>query len=353
MSDTEPVELAEPERDEPLSPDRGQKAITGTWSTIVRNGIVGALIVEIVFFAVFTDRFLTVSNFRLVLLQTSVIAVLAVPSAILLMSGYIDFAVGSITGLCAVILAKLLGSMGIAPAIAIVVVIAVAIGASQGILSAPLGFSPIVVTLGFFTGIRGLVFVVSDGRTVSRFGDTFAVIGRGRVRLLEVPVPVAIAAVTLLLGAVFLYKTKWGRYVIAIGVNATAAFRAGIRIKLIPVFLYMATAAGAAVGAMILVSRLDAAPPLLGTNLELNVLSAVLLGGVAFGGGRGSLLGVIAGVLFIGLLNNGLLLLGVAPFWVRVSSGVALVVAAGIDALGRKLEGRSTGGLGALGRGGI
>ena len=210
-----------------------------------------------------------------------------------------------------------------------------------------------MVTLGFFTGVRGVVFVVSEGRTASGFGDTFAILGRGRVRWLEIPVPVAIAAVTVLVGAVFLYKTRWGRYVVAIGVNARAAFRAGIRIKAIPVYLYMATGAGSAVGAMILVSRLDAAPPLTGDGLELNVLSAVLLGGVAFGGGRGSLIGVIAGVLFVGLLNNGLLLFGVAPFWFRVSAGAALVVAAGLDGLGRRLEGRSTGGLGALGRSGI
>ena len=330
-----------------------QREMAGTWAKILRNGIVGALVVEIVFFAIFSDRFLTISNFRLVLLQTAVIATLAIPSALLLMAGYVDFAIGSITGLCAVLLGRLLGSMEVVPALMIVVLIGLAVGAGQGILSAPMGFSPIVVTLGFFTGVRGLVFVLSDGRTTSGFGDTFAIIGRGRVRWLEIPVPVAIAAVTVLLGAIFLYKTRWGRYVVAIGVNARAAFRAGIRIKAMPVFLYMATGAGSAVGAMILVSRLDAAPPLTGEGLELNVLSAVLLGGVAFGGGRGSLIGVIAGVLFVGLLNNGLLLFGVAPFWFRVSAGAALVVAAGLDTIGRRLEGRSTGGLGALGRSGI
>lgn len=323
----------------------------GTWAAIVRNGIVAALILEIVFFSVFTDRFLTVSNFRLVLLQTSVIMILAVPSALLLLAGYVDFAIGSITGLCAVFLGQFLdASMGVALAITMVVLIAIFVGALQGFLAAPLGFSPIVVTLGFFVGVRGLVFVVSDGRTTSRFGDTFALIGRGNVYFLDIPVPVAIAAVTLILGAIFLYRTKWGRHVVATGVNTTAAYRAGVRIKLIPMLLYVGTAVGSAIAAMILVSRLDAAPPLLGDGLELDVLSAVLLGGVAFGGGRGSLLGVIAGVLFIGLLNNGLLLLGVAPFWFRVSSGLALVAAAGIDAFGRMLEGRSTGGLGALGR---
>lgn len=330
-----------------------RQRLAAVWAQIVRNGIVVALVVEIAFFAIAADKFFTFSNFRLVALQTSAIATLAVPSALLLMAGYVDFAVGSITGLSAVILGKLLGQMDIVPAITIVILIALGIGLLQGVLAVPLGFPAIVVTLGFFTGVRGLAFVVSGGRTSFGFGETFAIIGRGRIRLLEIPVPIAIAGVTLLLGAIFLYKTKWGRHVVAIGVNPVAAFRAGIKIKLIPVLLYMATAGASAVAALILVSRLNSAPPPLGEGLELDVLSAVLLGGVAFGGGRGNLLGVASGVLFIGILNNGLLLFGVAPFWFRVSSGAALVVAAGLDAIGRRLEGRSTGASRALGRIGI
>jgi ribose transport system permease protein len=313
-------------------------------TTMLRNGIVGALVLEVVVFSLIADRFLTFSNLRLILLQTAVILILAVPSAILLLSGYVDFAVGSTVGLCAVVLGRLLaGGMSVIGACTVIVVMALAIGLVQGTLVTYLKMPTFVVTLGAFTALRGIAFVVNDGRISNRFGDTFAVIGRGLVRGLEIPVPVAIALVVLAVGAIFLYQTRWGRYTKAIGINPTAAFRAGIDIRLIPTLLYGSTAVAAAIGAMVLVSRLDSAPPTLGEGLELNVLSAVLLGGVAFSGGRGNLLGVFAGVLFIGVLNNGLLLFGVQPFWFRVSAGAALVVAAGLDAITRRIEERRAG----------
>lgn len=316
-----------------------------SWSFVIRNGIVAALLIEIVVFAVLTDDFFTTSNLRLVLLQTSVILLLAIPSAILLLAGYVDFAIGSILGLAAVITGRLLDSgMGVWSAGAVVISIAIGVGLLQGVFVAPLRLPTFVVTLGFFTAVRGVAFVVNAGDQKSRFGDTFAVLGRGRVRFLEIPVPIAISLVTLLLGAVFLYQTRWGRHVMAIGINERAAFRAGIRVKLIPMLLYGATAAAAGLGALITVSRLDSAPPTLGEGTELSVLSAVLLGGVAFSGGRGTLLGVFAGVLFIGILNNGLLLFGVAPFWFRLSSGVALVVAAGLEAVTTRIEDRRSAG---------
>jgi ribose transport system permease protein len=313
-------------------------------TTVLRNAIVAALILEVGVFSLIAERFLTVSNLRLILLQTAAILILAVPSAILLLSGYVDFAIGSILGLCAVVLGRLLADgASVVAACATIVVMALGIGLLQGSLVTYFKMPTFVVTLGAFTALRGLAFVINDGRITNRYGDTFAVIGRGLVRGLEIPVPVAIAVVTLVLGALFLYQTRWGRYVKAIGINPSAAFRAGIRIKLIPTLLYGSTAVGAAIGAMVIVSRLDSAPPTLGEGLELNVLSAVLLGGVAFNGGRGNLLGVFAGVLFIGVLNNGLLLFGVQPFWFRVSAGAALVVAASLDALTRRIEEKRAG----------
>lgn len=313
---------------------RGQLA---AW--LARNGIVVALLVEIIVFSRLTDNFLTTSNFSLVLLQIAIIGLVAVPEALLLLSGYVDFAVGATLGLAAVLAGKLLtGQMNAVEACVIVLCATAVVGAIQGLLATRLQFPPFIVTLGFYTGVRGLAFVAGGGQVASGFGTGFAAIGNGKVWGLGIPIPVALAIVGFALGAAFLYQTRWGRHVVAIGGNPTAAYLAGIRVNLLPFLLYIATAVAAGIGALIVTSQLDAAPPTLGDGLELDVLSAVLLGGVAFGGGRGSLLGVAAGVLFIGLLNNGLLLLGVAPFWFRVSSGAALVVAAGLDALSRRLK---------------
>ena len=254
---------------------------------------------------------------------------MAVPTALLLMSGYIDFAVGSTLGLSAVVLGKQLEA-GVHPVVACTVAIGLggAVGASQGALATLGRFAPIIVTLGFYTAVRGLTFVVNDGDLASGWTGGFQEIGQGLFPGLGIPNPVVIAGAIFVIGGLFHTKTLWGRHMTALGVNAEAARRAGISVWRLPLLLYVASGVGAGVGAMVLVSRLNSAPPTLGEGIEIEVLSAILLGGVAFGGGKGNLLGVAAGVLFIGVLNDGLLLLGAKPFWVRVSAGIALVAAA-------------------------
>lgn len=310
-----------------------------------RNGIVGALLLEILFFWSRSDRFLTTDNFRLILLQVAVIGIVAVPSGLLLLSGYIDFSVGSTLGLSAVVLGTQMenGTHAVLAA-AIALAVGGAVGAAQGFLATWMRFPPIIVTLGFFTAIRGLTFVVSDGKLSSGFSSQFATIGQDNLPGTSIPIPVVIAAGLFVLGGLFHIKTRWGRYVVALGVNADAARRAGISPYRIPFILYVVTGLVSALGAIVLVSRLNSAPPTLGEGTEIDVLSAVLLGGVAFGGGKGNLLGVAAGVVFIGILNNGLLLMGADPFWVRVSAGAALVAAAALDAFSKYAERRAVGG---------
>jgi ribose transport system permease protein len=313
---------------------------------LLRNGIVIALLVEVVFFASQSDKFLTTANVKLVFTQTAATAVLAVPVALLLLSGYIDFAVGSTAGLAGVLMGMYLqgGEHSALVGVAIAVAAGAAVGAAQGVLATRLTLSPIIVTLGFYTGVRGLVFVIGDGKVKSRLGSGLTEIGRGTVPGTGIPYPVAIATALLLLGWLFHTRTRWGRHVVSLGVNPEASRRAGISVNTLPFLLYAASGAGAGIAAVISAARLDAAPPTLGDGLEIDVLSAVLLGGVAFGGGKGSMVGVAAGVLFIGFLNNGLLLMGAPPFWLRVSSGAALVAAAALEGTSRYIERRRRGG---------
>jgi len=312
---------------------------------LLRNGIVCALFVEILFFWSQSDKFMTVSNIRLVFLQVAIVGIIAVPVAFLLMSGYIDFSMGSVLGFTAAIIGMTLdGGNSVLVAIGAGILAGAAIGALQGAMSTKLAFSPIIVTLGFFVGVQGLTFVITDGKMRSGFPEAFTAIGQGRT--LGIPNPVLIMLVVFALGWVVHTRTRWGRYTVALGVNAEASHRAGISKTRIPFWIYVAVGVASGLAGMIAASRLDATPPTLGDGTEIEVLAAVLLGGVSFGGGRGSLIGVFAGVLFIGLLNNGLILLGAPPFWVRVSSGVALVVAAGLSAFAiyieKKKQGTST-----------
>ena len=311
----------------------------------LRNGIVVALLVEVLFFWSQSEKFMTTPNIRLIFLQVAVVGIMAVPTALLLMSGYVDFAVGSILGLSAVVLGKLLEA-GVHPLVAcsIAVVVAAVVGVTQGTLATLGRFAPIIVTLGFFVAVRGLTFVVNDGKLASGWTGGFREIGQGLFPGIGIPNPVIIAGGIFIIGGLFHTKTLWGRHLVSLGVNAEAARRAGIHPWRLPLLLYIASSVGAGVGAIVLVSRLNSAPPTLGEGTEIEVLSAILLGGVAFGGGKGNLLGVAAGVLFIGVLNDGLLLLGAKPFWVRVSAGAALVAAAALDAASRYFERRTTGG---------
>ncbi len=313
------------------------------WS--LRNGLVFALAIEVMFFWSQSDKFMTAANIRLIFLQVAVVGILAVPGALLLISGYLDFAVGSTLGLAAVILGRQL-QMGTSPIVASAIAIGVgaAVGATQGVLSTRLRFAPIVVGLGFLTAIRGFAFVINNGTLTSGWSDDFRTLGRGMFPGTSIPLPVIIAVVIFAAGGFFHIKTHWGRHIVALGVNAEAARRAGINLYRLPLVLYVMSGVAAGIGAVILVSRLNSAPPTLGEGVEIAVLSAVLLGGVAFGGGKGSLLGVAAGVLFIGVLNDGLLLLGAKPFWVRVSSGAALAAAAALEATSRYVERRAAGG---------
>jgi ribose transport system permease protein len=342
-TEVDPADNGEPAfRGVGLEPEPVRQRVTG-W--LLRQGIVVALVAEMLLFWSRSDKFMTTANLELVLVQVAAVAVIAAPLGLLLLSGYIDFAVGSTAGLAGAIMGRYLENEGGNPVVGVLIAVAVGalVGVLQGGLATKLTLSPIIITLGFYTAVRGLVFVVSDGDVKSRFGDAFRGIGRSNFPATKIAMPVFIAAFVLLLAWTFHTRTKWGRHVVSLGVNAEAARRAGISVNRLPWILYAVTGACAGLAATILASRLDATPPTLGEGLEIDVLSAVLLGGVAFGGGKGSIVGVAAGVLFIGFLNNGLLLLGAPPFWLRVSSGLALVAAAALEGMSRYLERRRRG----------
>ena len=210
-------------------------------------------------------------------------------------------------------------------------VVALLVGLGNGLLASYLRFSPILVTLGGLTGLRGIAEQLSNGLPVGGFGSGFDKLGAGEVA--GIPSPVLYCAGAFLLGAFFLSQTSGGHHTRAIGVNVQTTFLSGIDPRRLPLMLYVATALAAAFAGLIEMSQLDSAGPTLQLGFEINVLTAVLLGGVAFGGGGGSLLGVLIGVLFLGTLSNTLTLNDVSPFWFQIVSGGVLVVAAGLARL--------------------
>lgn len=302
--------------------------------SIQRMGLLLAFVVLVVVAVTTSGNFLTWDNIRIVLLQSSVIALVAVPMALLMLAGHVDLSIGATTALVAVVAASF-WDLGAGWALAIAGAVALAIGLLNGVLSTYAGFSPIIVTLGGLAALRGVANQITGGLPISDFGASFGHVGQGEV--LTIPAPVIYAGVVFVIGSVFLYQTSWGKHVRAIGVSPQASFLAGIDTRRLPLVLYVATALLAGCEGIVQMSRLDSVAPTLGTGFEIDVLTAVLLGGVAFGGGGGSLFGVLLGVLFLGVLNNTLVLNGVSPFWFQISSGTALVLAAGLNVLPARL----------------
>ncbi|WP_432514565.1 ABC transporter permease [Kineococcus sp. SYSU DK001] len=322
----------------PAGPTWAQRAQTG----LTRNPLLVLLVVMVVALQVSTGSALAWPNLRGVLLDAAVIAVVAVPSAVLVICGYIDLSVGSTLALGGVVAGKVMAGGDGNPVVAVVLAVALGalVGLVNGVLSTHLGLSSFIVTLGSLTAVRGAAQLVSP-LPVNTFGDAFGFLGVGT--LAGVPLAVWLAVVALVVAGVVLTCTPVGRHVYAIGVNREAAFLSGVSVRRVPLVVFVLSGAAAAFAGVVTVARLNSAPAgQLGLGFELQVLTAVLLGGVALTGGEGGMFGVAIGVLFLGVLRNGLTLLDVTTFWQSVASGLALVaaiaLARGTHAVRRRLE---------------
>jgi ribose/xylose/arabinose/galactoside ABC-type transport system permease subunit/ABC-type branched-subunit amino acid transport system ATPase component len=302
------------------------------------GGLFVALVIMSLYFSVATDSFFTRSNILVVLEQVSVLGMVAVPGAMLLVSGNLDLSVGSVAGLAAAVFGEFDKIFGWPMWLSVIGALAVgaAWGAGNGLLISYLGFSPVIVTLGGFAGAAGLAQTITSDSTRSGFGATFDFLGDGT--LAGVPVPVIIFFAVFLVGVYVWYETATGRHLIAIGANKEAATALGVASRRLPFVIYVLSGTAAALGGLIITAQLDGASVQIGVGLELQVLTAILLGGVAFNGGRGSLWGTLAGILFIGVLDDGLILINVGPYVADLAVGGALVVAAALDVLYQRLE---------------
>jgi ribose transport system permease protein len=302
------------------------------------GGLFVALISLGAYFTIANSRFLTNSNLLVILLQVSILGMVAVPGAMLLLAGKLDLSVGSVAGLSAACFGQFNKIIGLPISLSIVGALAVGAlwGLMNGVLVSYFKFSPVIVTLGGYAGAAGVAQTITSDATRYGFGSAFAVLGNGLVA--GIPVPVIIFAGVFLVGAYCWYQTPIGRHLTGIGANNDAAQAVGVATRRLPCIIYVLSGTAAAAGGLILTSQLDGASVQIGTGLELQVLTAILLGGVAFNGGRGSLWGTLAGILFIGVLDDGLILVNVGPYVADLAVGAALIAAAGFDVLYQRLE---------------
>ena len=299
------------------------------------------LMLMILAMSVLSDRFLTVANGWNIMRQISVNVCLSIGMTLVIVSGGIDLSVGSILALTGAIAAGMikfpipLPWMGVEiqfttwGAIVAALIVGVGLGWFNGQMITRLKIPPFVATLGMLSIARGLTMLWTKGFPITGLGEDFAVLGTRTA--LGVPVPVWMAAVLVLLCSVMSKKTRLGRYIYAIGGNEQTAKLSGVNVNRIKIVVYTMAGALSAVAGLITTSRLDSAQPNAGTGYELDSIAAVVIGGTSLSGGRGSIVGTVIGCLIIGVLNSGLVLLDVSPFWQQVIKGAVILVAVAID----------------------
>jgi erythritol transport system permease protein len=307
-----------------------------------------ALAVVTLVFSLLSPEFLTTGNLSILVKHVAINAILAIGMTFVILSGGIDLSVGSVVGFCGMVAGLLLSRglvlepLGIAvfPHAWLVVVLALAagmaIGAANGWIVSRLGVAPFIATLGSMYIARGAALLMSDGATYpnlageASLGNTgFPWIGAAAIAGL--PVPVWLMAVLAGIAMFVASRTPFGRHVYAIGGNERAALLSGVRVPQVRLRVYVISGFCAALVGVIIAAQLGAAHPATGTTFELNAIAAVVLGGTSLMGGRGTVGGTLIGAFVIGVLADGLVLLGVSEFWQMVVKGLVIVLAVVLD----------------------
>jgi ribose/xylose/arabinose/galactoside ABC-type transport system permease subunit/ABC-type branched-subunit amino acid transport system ATPase component len=289
----------------------------------------------------FGATFFSTGNVLAILISMSSVAIAAAGTMPLIISGNIDLSIGSMYALVAIFVGEVaVHTNSTVLAIATGLVSGAALGAINGGLVRVLKLSPLIVTIAMLAIYGGLAYAITGGVALSGFPASFVKIGEGGIG--SVQYPILISTAIFIVGAFLLVRTRAGLRIYAIGGNALSAERAGIRVGRTVVGLYALNGLMIGVVATLAAARLDTADPSLGTNFEFDVITAVILGGVAFAGGAGRPLGVYVGIAMIGIIDAGVIFEGMQSYWQQVVQGSLLLIALGSDQAVQHLRERRT-----------
>jgi len=322
---------------------------------ILRARAVLVLVLLLILFSALAPEFLTANNLSILTKHVAISAILAIGMTFVVLTGGIDLSVGSIAGLGGMVAGYLL-TQGVwlgggvhYPPVALVILLTICaclvVGVLNGWLVAKAGVAPFIATLGTLYIARGAALLISNGKTFPELGGA-ATHGNtgfpafGQSFILHVPSPVWMMMVLFGLAWVVAAKTPFGRHVYAVGGNERGARLAGIRVPAVKLATYVLSAFCAALVGLIIAAQLEAAHPATGESFELNAIAAVVLGGTSLMGGRGSVTGSLIGAFVIGVLADGLVMLGVSEFWQMVIKGAVIVLAVGLDQAQTRLQAR-------------
>ena len=292
-----------------------------------------ALIILMAVITIINSNFLTANNLLNLLLQVTSNALIAFGMTFVILTGGIDLSVGSILALSSALTAGLLGSgMPVTLAILISLILGCILGMMNGLLISYGKLAPFIVTLATMTIFRGATLVYTNGNPITKgLSDTFLFQFLGQGYIVGIPFPVIIMFIVFIVLYVLLHKTAFGKSVYAIGGNEKAAYISGVKLNKVKIIIYSISGIMASISGLIITSRLSSAQPTAGASYEMDAIAAVVLGGTSLSGGKGHILGTLIGALIIGVLNNGLNIIGVSAFWQQVVKGVVILIAVLID----------------------
>jgi ribose transport system permease protein len=313
---------------------------------LVQTGPVLILALVVVVMTGLSPFFLTERNITNLGFQTSIVAVLALGQLLVILTRGIDLSVGAVVALGGVVGGMVAGGAAGGSTSshgALVLLVMVACGAAVGlvngtVLIAGRVMNPFIVTLGMLSIVRGAALVISDAQTATGMPAAVQTMGTGLIGPL--PVPAVLVAALAFVAWVMLTRTQWGRWIYAVGGDPDAARRVGIPVDRVLLSVYVLCGVAAGIAAVLVAGRTNAGSPTAGQLLELDAITAVVIGGASFFGGRGSVFNVIAGALIIGVIRNGLNLLDVTPFWQSIAIGVLVIASLELDVLRGRLEER-------------
>ena len=297
-----------------------------------------ALVVLVVAMMIFADGFATSSNLLNLLRQATFNGLIAFGMTLVILSDGIDLSVGSVFAMAAIICAELImAGLNTGLAILISLIAGTLLGLVSGFLVAKCRLQAFIATLITMTGYRGLAYIITDGKPVSRLAESassgaflFKALGKGNILLFEtirIPIPAIILVVAFAAFYFILTKTTFGRRIYATGSNAKCANLVGVDTAKIKMACYAISGFMASLAGLMMCSRLNSAQPTFGDGYELDAIAAVALGGTSMSGGRGKITGTIAGVLIIAVLNNGLNIMDVSSYYQQVIKAVVILVA--------------------------
>lgn len=315
---------------------------------LARSQSLVALALMVLAISLLSDRFLTPENGWNILRQISVNLCLSIGMTLIILAGGIDLSVGAVLALSGAVAAGLLKNGAVLSPLGVrleftvfgAIVAGLLVGATAGCFNGwaitRFRLPPFVATLGMFSIARGLTMLWTGGFPITGLGSEFGFLGTGV--FLGIPMPVWISGVLVGVFVVVTRKARFGRYIYAIGGNERAALLTGLPVDRIKLSVYALGGLLAGAAGLIVTARLDSAQPNAGLGYELDSIAAVVVGGTSLSGGRGSVVGTVLGCLIIGVLNNGLFLLDVSPFWQQVVKGFVILAAVAIDRMSSREE---------------